>query len=254
MPRPSAPVASVRARFDAQALSDRRSNPPPKLERARRLAPAARRNALQEDGVNFAVFSPRATRVWLRLYRGAGRREPLAEIELDAATHRTLRLLARVRRRRARRLALHVARRRAGRARGGLAVRRAARAARPVGAARQRRGLGSRRPRSTATRRRRCVPRSRAADDYDWEGDRPLQRPLQDAVIYELHVARLHAPPFGRRREPGTFRGLVEKIPYLQVARHHRRRAVAGVRVRHAGRAARRRPRSGSATSGATAP
>jgi isoamylase len=24
--------------------------------------------------------------------------------------------------------------------------------------------------------------------DYDWEGDRPLQHPMEDTVIYEMHV------------------------------------------------------------------
>ena len=43
----------------------------------------------RDDGVNFSVYSPRATRVWLRLYRGASDAEPLAEIELDPAAHRT---------------------------------------------------------------------------------------------------------------------------------------------------------------------
>ena len=45
--------------------------------------------SVQEGGVNFAVFSPRATRVWLRLYRGASDVKPVAEVELEAATHRT---------------------------------------------------------------------------------------------------------------------------------------------------------------------
>ena len=26
------------------------------------------------------------------------------------------------------------------------------------------------------------------SDDYDWEGDRPLESPLEDLVIYEMHV------------------------------------------------------------------
>jgi glycogen operon protein len=41
------------------------------------------------DGVNFSVLSPRATRVWLRLYRGATDAEPVTEIELDAERNRT---------------------------------------------------------------------------------------------------------------------------------------------------------------------
>jgi len=44
---------------------------------------------VQAGGVNFAVYSPRATRVWLRLYRGAADVEPIAELELDPAAQRT---------------------------------------------------------------------------------------------------------------------------------------------------------------------
>src|SRR5262249_31792958 len=71
-----------------QALKERRANPLRKL-----VARAGARQPLgataQGDGVNFAVFSPRATRVWLRLYRAAADVEPIVELELDAATHRT---------------------------------------------------------------------------------------------------------------------------------------------------------------------
>ena len=42
---------------------------------------------------------------------------------------------------------------------------------------------------------------------YDWEGDSPLNRPLDETVIYELNV--------GGFTRPGTFAGLQEKIPYL---------------------------------------
>ncbi|MBE9582105.1 MAG: glycogen debranching enzyme, partial [Proteobacteria bacterium] len=39
--------------------------------------------------------------------------------------------------------------------------------------------------REDASFERRClIP----ADDFDWEGDRPLNLPLKDSVIYELHV------------------------------------------------------------------
>lgn len=53
-------------------------------------------------------------------------------------------------------------------------------------------------------------------DDFDWEGDRTLRIPLSDTVIYELHVRGYTVDPSSRVRHPGTFRGLVEKIPYLQ--------------------------------------
>jgi glycogen operon protein len=55
-----------------------------------------------------------------------------------------------------------------------------------------------------------------AADDYDWEGDRPLRRSLRDAVIYELHVSGFTRHPSSGVSNPGTFSGLVDKIPYLQ--------------------------------------
>jgi glycogen operon protein len=53
-------------------------------------------------------------------------------------------------------------------------------------------------------------------DDYDWEGDEPLRRSLADAVIYELHVSGFTRHPSARVESPGTFRGLIDKIPYLQ--------------------------------------
>jgi glycogen operon protein len=54
--------------------------------------------------------------------------------------------------------------------------------------------------------------------DYDWEGDRPLNRPLSETVIYELHVRGFtHSPDSGvPAAKRGTFAGLVEKIPYLK--------------------------------------
>ena len=52
---------------------------------------------------------------------------------------------------------------------------------------------------------------------YDWEGDEPLGRPIEESVIYEMHVARLHRARRPRASQhPGTFAGLVEKIPYLK--------------------------------------
>jgi glycogen operon protein len=51
---------------------------------------------------------------------------------------------------------------------------------------------------------------------YDWEGDRPLNRPLAESVIYEAHVRGFTQSPTSRARNPGTFAGLIEKIPYLK--------------------------------------
>ncbi len=53
---------------------------------------------------------------------------------------------------------------------------------------------------------------------YDWEGDRPLRRPLAETVIYELHVRGFtRHPSSGLATEKrGTYAGLMEKIPYLK--------------------------------------
>ena len=51
---------------------------------------------------------------------------------------------------------------------------------------------------------------------YDWEGDKPLNRPMEESVIYEAHVRGLTQSPTSGVLHPGTFAGLVEKIPYLQ--------------------------------------
>lgn len=54
--------------------------------------------------------------------------------------------------------------------------------------------------------------------DYDWEGDRPLQRPYASTVIYEMHVAGFTKHPSSRvePQKRGTYAGLIEKIPYLK--------------------------------------
>jgi glycogen operon protein len=51
---------------------------------------------------------------------------------------------------------------------------------------------------------------------YDWEGDHPLDRPLEDTIIYEMHVRGFTRSPASGVGHPGTFAGLIEKIPYLQ--------------------------------------
>ena len=52
-------------------------------------------------------------------------------------------------------------------------------------------------------------------DTFDWENDQPLNRPLAESVIYELHVRGFTAHPSAGNQLPGTFAGLVERIPYL---------------------------------------
>jgi glycogen operon protein len=53
-------------------------------------------------------------------------------------------------------------------------------------------------------------------EGYDWGDDRPLHRPAEDVIIYELHVGGFTRHPSAGVAHPGTFGGLIEKIPYLQ--------------------------------------
>ena len=55
-------------------------------------------------------------------------------------------------------------------------------------------------------------------DRYDWEGDRPLERPFGETVIYELHVGGFtrHRSSGVATEKRGTYAGLIEKIPYLK--------------------------------------
>lgn len=51
-----------------------------------------------------------------------------------------------------------------------------------------------------------------AEDDYDWQGDSPLQIPYEKTVVYETHLkgyTALH--PFIKDAERGTFRGFTER-------------------------------------------
>jgi glycogen operon protein len=51
--------------------------------------------------------------------------------------------------------------------------------------------------------------------DYDWEGDEPLGHPIDETIIYEMHVGGLTRHPSSGVTHPGTYAAVVEKIPYL---------------------------------------
>lgn len=62
-----------------------------------------------------------------------------------------------------------------------------------------------------------CSMRSMVvANHYDWEGDLPLSIRSENAIIYELHVGGFTRHASSGVEHPGTFAGLIEKIPYLQ--------------------------------------
>ena len=167
------------------------------------------------DGVNFAIYSKNATRMWLKLYRGAKDAEPICEFELDPRRHRTYDFWH----------ALV-----SGAKPGWYYTWRADGPQEPAAGIEfePRRELLDPWARlvSDATWQREDAltgsvePHVRAQiaaqDDYDWDGDEPLRRPLAESVIYELHVRGFTRHPSSAVTHPGTFRGLIEKIPYLK--------------------------------------
>lgn len=53
-------------------------------------------------------------------------------------------------------------------------------------------------------------------EEFDWEGDRPLELPREKLVIYEMHVRGFTKHASSKVTEPGTFHGVIEKIPHLK--------------------------------------
>ena len=53
-------------------------------------------------------------------------------------------------------------------------------------------------------------------DDFDWQGDKPLNIPLDKSVIYETHLKGFTASKTSSVENPGTYKGFIQKIPYLK--------------------------------------
>jgi glycogen operon protein len=53
---------------------------------------------------------------------------------------------------------------------------------------------------------------------YDWEGDQPLRRPSSQTIVYEMHVRGFTRHPSSGLPEKtrGTYAGVIQKIPYLE--------------------------------------
>jgi glycogen operon protein len=173
-----------------------------------RGSPSPLGSSVQRDGVNFAIFSRHADSMSLVLF-DAARPEPEAEIPLDRRFHRTGDIW-------------HVLV-------GGLGAGaeygwRADGPSDPLTRfdprrvlvdpyAKALRPLESRPARPGAPRSWRSIV---IEDGFDWEDDRPLNRHLADTVIYELHVRGFTRDASSGSTHPGTYRGLIEKIPYLK--------------------------------------
>ena len=194
-----------------------RSSPVATAAPGRSFPPGA---SVAEGGVNFCVFSRKASAVELLLFEGARDAAPARVVRLDARRHRTYHYWH-----------TFVPGLRAGQVY-------AYRAAGPLDPARGLRfdpaktlldpyGRGVVVPdgydRGAARRPGENTPvamRSVVVDPhaYDWEGDAPLCRPFSATVIYEMHVAGFtRHPSSGLTAEKrGTYAGVMEKIPYLQ--------------------------------------
>jgi isoamylase len=51
---------------------------------------------------------------------------------------------------------------------------------------------------------------------FDWDDDMPPKIPWSKTIIYETHVKGLTVHPSSCVKYPGTFKGVIEKIPYLK--------------------------------------
>jgi isoamylase len=61
------------------------------------------------------------------------------------------------------------------------------------------------------------VPKSIVIDDsFDWQGDAPPDIRPEESIIYEVHLKGFTAHPSSGARNPGTYLGFIDKIPYLR--------------------------------------
>ena len=63
---------------------------------------------------------------------------------------------------------------------------------------------------------RESAPRSIVTGDLPPTDDRPLNLPIDNTIIYEMHVRGYTMHPTSGAARPGTFSGLTDKIPYLK--------------------------------------
>ncbi|MGF1425306.1 glycogen debranching protein GlgX [Kitasatospora sp. LaBMicrA B282] len=162
-------------------------------------------------GINFSVYSDRASRMWLVLFE-PGAPEPLAELEFPAGFRIGSVYAMTV-------FGLDVENLEYGfRADGPFDPARGDRFdASRVLTDPYARMISGRDVWGAAPDRDRPGPhRSRlVADDFDWGDDAPPRIPTEDLVVYELHVRGFTRHPSAQVAAPGSFAGLREKIPYL---------------------------------------
>ncbi|KAJ9504980.1 hypothetical protein QJQ45_013103, partial [Haematococcus lacustris] len=52
-------------------------------------------------------------------------------------------------------------------------------------------------------------------EEFDWCGDRPLNTPMEQLVIYEMHVRGFTQHPSSQVTAAGTYAGMIEKLDHL---------------------------------------
>jgi isoamylase/glycogen operon protein len=55
-----------------------------------------------------------------------------------------------------------------------------------------------------------------ASSTFDWQGDKFPRIPSKDLVIYEMHIRGFTRDSSSEVQHPGTYLGIIEKIPYLK--------------------------------------
>ncbi len=61
------------------------------------------------------------------------------------------------------------------------------------------------------------MPKCIVVDDwFDWREEEFVNLPLEELIIYEVHVKGFTAHPSSGVSQPGTYLGFIEKIPYLK--------------------------------------
>ena len=153
------------------------------------------------EGINFAIWAPDADALELLLYEAGASADPLATIALDPRIHRSgdyWHVYVE-----AVRAGIYYNWRSAGRE-----------LLDPC--ARELWAADWSRARALAGEKIAMRGRAVADDDYDWEGDEPLGLPIEQSIVYELHVGSFTRHPSVGAHEPGTYRALIEKIPYIR--------------------------------------
>lgn len=53
-------------------------------------------------------------------------------------------------------------------------------------------------------------------EEFDWEGDQPLERPFHETILYRIHTRGLTKHTSSKVRDKGTFAAIEAKIPYMK--------------------------------------